>query len=70
MEFRRLNNKEAEKVNQAIVLIGGTLTGSSYVSGTYYIGIFPKHQATPRFRRTLEGALGTDRIVLNGRVKV
>ena len=49
--------------------VGGTLTGSSYVDGTYYIGIYPDQHATPHFRKSLEGALGTTKIVLNGRLK-
>ena len=70
MEFRKLNKREMEKVNLVFDRVGGTLTGSSYVSGTYYIGVYPDIHATKRFRRTLEGALGTEKIVLNGRVKV
>ena len=70
MNFRKLTKEEKTKIKMAIDLIGGTLTGSSYSAGTYYIGMYPDIQATPRFRRTLEGALGTERIVLNGRLKI
>ena len=70
MEFRKLTEKEHEKIEMALELIGGSLTGCCYSGDTYYLGIYPHSQATPRFRRTLEGALGTDRIVLNGLVKV
>ncbi len=72
LEFRRLNEKESEKLQMALTPVGGTCTGASYVKATktYYIGFAPPHQATPRLRRTLEDALGTTNIVLNGRVKV
>lgn len=68
MKFRRLSGQELKKVKKAVDLIGGTLTGHSFVDGTYYVGVSPDTQATPRFRRALESALGTQNIVLNGRV--
>ena len=70
MESRKLTTKEISKVKMVFEPVGGFITGCRYSGDTYYLGIYPHSQATPQFRRTLEEALGTDRIVINGLVKV
>ena len=72
MNFRRLTEEEKEVIAMAFDRVGCQLTGGSYVedTGTYYVGLYPNTQATPRSRKLLEGALGTKKLVLNGRVKV
>ena len=68
MKFRRLSEQELKKVNKVCDRAGASLTGHSYVDGTYYVGIYPDTQATPHFRERLQKILG-DNIVLNGVVK-
>ena len=70
MEFRKLCKEEFETIEYVLNPIGAKFTGSSYNKSLkkYYLDISPSTQATPSLRAKLARALGTQNLVINGRV--